>query len=287
MRIIDFTVPENNESACYAQIAALQNDIVSAEDNRILVRILSDKEPDRTTMFLLCTLPLLAKRYEKRVHLFLAPNLIELAKKMDIVSFYKSFDEDAPMEKSDSAFRQLETVEDIFEIVAHITKEAPIKVSDVALDILVSKMGEIYLNARDHSETTWIVGGKYFKSEKTYCFCCYDAGIGIPQKVNQFLTASGKPPLSGIDALKWAMAEGHSTAPADEIPRGAGFQTLHNFARANKGKIRICSGNIHYVFQNGVPMYQKLDSSFVGTMFEMEIIADNKHKYILQSEVSK
>ena len=78
----------------------------------------------------------------------------------------------------------------------------------------------------------------------------------------------------------------HSTEISEGVPRGAGFQTLHNFASANGGKIRICSGDVLYSFYNNRPHYQKLNIPFVGTMFEMEIFADNNHKYVLRTEVT-
>ena len=56
---------------------------------------------------------------------------------------------------------------------------------------------------------------------------------------------------------------------------------LKNFANANEGTIRISSGNVLYIYKNSQENYYELNHTFVGTLFEMDIIADNDRRYIL------
>lgn len=143
-------------------------------------------------------------------------------------------------------------------------------------------MGEMYINALDHSEAKTVIGGKYFKQRSRYCFCCYDSGVGIPRKVQRFLRETqGIGYMSDTEALQWALKRGNSTTREYGIPRGVGFYTLQSFAAANEGVIRICSGKAFYEFRKGRGRIFELKDSFVGTLFEMDIFQDDKHKYIL------
>lgn len=65
---------------------------------------------------------------------------------------------------------------------------------------------------------------------------------------------------------------------------------LCSFAKANDGKIRICSNKVLYRYnilnkskksQGIKDIYNELSYSLEGTLFEMDIIEDNKRKYIL------
>lgn len=141
----------------------------------------------------------------------------------------------------------------------------------------------MYNNSLEHSGGQYVIGGKYFKNQKnTYCFSCYDTGIGIPEKVKNSLDHD----ISQIEAFKWAMKRGNSTANKERgslIPRGLGLDLLRGFAKANDGTIRICSGNVLYKYnpRKGIKYY-KLNHKFEGTLFEMDIIADNAHRYVLK-----
>ena len=167
-------------------------------------------------------------------------------------------------------------VQDIFELVTEITREAPVKMNEELSFLFISKAGEMYNNAIEHSQGT-ILGSKYFKNQKgVYCFSCYDTGIGIPFNV----MLSRHDITNAIDAFKWAMIPGNSTVLGD-VPRGLGLGLLKNFASANEGTIRICSGNVLYIYKDSKEKYYELDYPFYGTLFEMDIIADNDRRYIL------
>lgn len=167
---------------------------------------------------------------------------------------------------------------DVFRTVTEITRNAPIRMNQKLSAIFISKVGEMFNNALEHSDGT-VLGAKYFKFQKnTYCFSCCDTGVGIPNKV----MASNEDITDSVEAFKWAMKDGNSTAFGG-VPRGLGLGLLKNFAKANAGTIRICSGNVLYIYnQNQIEKYQRLKYAFQGTLFEMDIIADNDHEYIIR-----
>ena len=89
--------------------------------------------------------------------------------------------------------------------------------------------------------------------------------------------------ITDCKAVEWALGAGHSTAKESEIPRGAGFNLLHSFAENNNGEIRILSGNCLYIYNPKTGRkYYDLKESMVGTLFEMDIVCDPNHKYILK-----
>ena len=78
------------------------------------------------------------------------------------------------------------------------------------------------------------------------------------------------------------MISGNSTVTGD-IPRGLGMTLLQSFAKANEGSIRICSGNVLYIYSPKTDeKYYVLDHAFCGTLFEMDIIADDDRIYIIR-----
>ena len=165
---------------------------------------------------------------------------------------------------------------DVFKIVTEITKEAPVKMSDKLSAIFISKIGEMYNNAIEHSEGI-VLGTKYFKLQKNiYNFSCYDTGVGIPQKVISTINNIE----SNREAFEWAMTDGNSTIAG--VPRGLGLGLLKSFVQANDGRIRVCSGNILYEYsrKKGKNIIE-LNNQFYGTLFEMDIISDNDYEYVL------
>lgn len=166
----------------------------------------------------------------------------------------------------------------IFRTVTEIPNEAPVKMSPKLASIFISRAGEMYNNAIEHSKGN-VLGAKYFRNQKnTYCFACYDDGIGIPNNV----MSTREEITSQLDAFRWAMIDGNSTA-CDGIPRGLGLGLLKSFVRANEGVIRISSGNVLYTYKkDNTENYYELKNHFYGTLFEMDIIADNNREYILK-----
>ena len=266
------------QKASYERFAELQNTIETCDDNDLALYLHMENRVGYSFIFLFTTLPYLAEKYDKRIKIFCNNKNYNLFKKLRFldegVGFAPDFDYTHALKKKAGLI-----TEDahIFRTVTVIPNEAPVKMSPDLASIFISRAGEMYNNALEHSKGN-VLGAKYFRNQKnTYCFSCYDDGIGIPCNVMSLK----KDLTSQVDAFRWAMIDGNSTVN-DGIPRGLGLGLLKSFVRANEGSIRISSGNVLYTYKkNDTEKYYALKNRFHGTLFEMDIIADNDRKYIL------
>lgn len=275
---ITFSEDLSEGRLAFDRIAGLQQQILHADDSEIMLHLSATEQTGLTFVFLLACMPLMAEDHRKQLYISADSEIYQLMRRIHAVEFYST--ENKNIDRP--CFRRINDQDDIFRLVTEIGDEAPVKMTEELADIMVSRMGEMYINALDHSETQAVIGGKYFKQDSRYCFCCYDSGIGIPQKVRRFLQdTQGLTDLSDLDALEWSLKLGNSTIQEGGIPRGVGLHTLQAFAKANDGVIRICAGRAFYEFRNGAAKTYELQHSFVGTLFEMDILQDNMHKYIL------
>ena len=271
--------------SAFERMAKLQNEVILSPEKELQLKIILERRTGLTFVFLLGCLPVLAESRNKYLRIVASDKLFQLFRKTNILEYYQSenlpkqlslFDDESP------AFRKISSTEDIISLVKEGCIEAPIEMSDDLEAILTSRIGEMFQNSWEHADAKFVMGGKYFKQQKyKYCFSCYDTGVGIPARVNSFRMAQGLEKLLDLDALKWAMRKGNSTNAHGMIPRGVGLDLLKNFAKANKGAIRICSGKAVYILNSSGDHYSSLQTPFIGTLFEMDIIADKTYKYIL------
>ena len=261
----------------YDRFAKIQTEIARCQDRDVEINIDIKNRFGYTFVFLFSTLPYVAKKYSKNLKFFCNEKSFALFKKLGFIpknlKYQSGTDYKCILEQSAVVISKKQ---DIFELVTEITHEAPVEMSEELSILFISKAGEMYNNAIEHSQGT-IIGSKYFKNQKgVYCFSCYDTGVGIPAKV----MAAQPTIVTPIEAFKWAIVPGNSTVLGD-IPRGLGLGLLKSFANANEGTIRICSGNVLYIYKNSQEFYYELNHTFDGTLFEMDIIADNDRQYIL------
>lgn len=265
------------KSPSFERFSKLQRDIKESEEDDILLILNIEKRLGLTFVFLFSTIPYLAKEYNKNIAIYMNEKTFILFKK---IGFFKKEDYKKEHDYTNSIISGSNVIvadTDVFKTVTEITEEAPVKMSSELSSLFISKAGEMYNNAIEHSGGK-VFGAKYFKYQKnTYCFACYDTGVGIPQKVMSVVSSIS----SQTEAFKWAMKRGNSTVLSG-IPRGLGLDLLNGFAQANEGRIRICSGKVLYLYSNkdGVKITE-LNNEFKGTLFEMDIVADNSHRYIL------
>lgn len=267
----------------FEKFAELQETILFAKEQEIELFINIESRLGLSFLFCLSTLPTLAQSNGKEIRIFCNSKSKMLFDRNGYISKenVEANTNIAPQLYQNS--RIISDVDSIYNLVTEITKEAPIEMSDDLAALFTSKVGEMYNNSIEHSGAQYVIGGKYYKNQKNkYCFACYDTGIGIPNKVKQHLDSD----MSDLAAFKWAMKRGHSTANRSgymQVPRGLGLGLLQNFAKTNNGAIRICSGSVLYTYtpQKG-DRYYGLQHEFKGTLFEMDIIADNHHRYILK-----
>lgn len=289
MREILFNEALIKSASCYGKLAKLQQEIANSDENYIRLKLDIEKSTGLTFAFCLSFLPLLAESKGKELVIIANSKIIKNMCKIGVIDWKDSIilkDVDISRYLMEKA-RMIKSSEDIFKLVPEITKEAPVIMDDRLAALFTSKTGEMFNNSLEHSEAKYIVGGKYYKYRKNlYCFSCYDTGVGIPQKVKKYLLDNFDLDVTQKEAFKWAMGKGNSTANLianfQRIPRGLGMELLKSFVQLNNGAIRICSGDVLYVFNGKGERFYKLNSEFMGTLFEMDIVADNEHKYILK-----
>lgn len=269
----------------FEKFAELQETILSAKEHEVELFINIESRLGLSFLFCLSTLPAFAQSNGKEIRIFCNAKSKMLFDRNGYISGTDiSTDTNiAPqLYQNSRIISHVDSVDNIYKLVTEITKDAPVKMSDNLAALFTSKVGEMYNNSIEHSEAQYVIGGKYYKNQKNkYCFACYDTGIGIPNKVKHYLDSD----MPDLDAFKWAMKRGNSTANQSgriRVPRGLGLSLLQSFAKANNGTIRICSGSVLYTYtpQKG-DRYYGLQHEFKGTLFEMDIIADNQHRYIL------
>ena len=277
MKYINVSDSFSAQKPSYDRFAKIQTEIAGCQDQDIQIDIDIHNRFGYTFVFLFSTLPYVAKKHNKHLKIYCNEKSFTLFKRLGVLpkalEYQSGTDYSRDLERSAVVISKMQ---DIFELVTEITHEAPVKMSEELSFLFISKAGEMYNNAIEHSQGT-VIGSKYFKNQKgVYCFSCYDTGVGIPNKV-----MTSRPDIAGaVDAFRWAMIPGNSTASGN-IPRGLGLGLLKNFANANEGTIRICSGNVLYIYKNSQEDYYELNHTFDGTLFEMDIIADNNRRYIL------
>lgn len=284
MKIIEFSEPLCKGATAFNRIAFLQEKIRESDDSEIVIRMENGGRTGLTFVFLIGCLPLYAEKFNKKLRILVTPKIYRLLSRINVIDYYQpqtlasdSYSIDQNNLLTQPAFKKIQTATDIIAFVNTIQMEAPIHLTEEAQELLTSRIGEVYMNALEHSSANIVIGGKYFKFQKNkYCFSCYDDGIGIPMKVNAFFKDIGVNTISDKEAIEWALQKGHSTSENDVIPRGVGLDLLRSFAKSNKAAIRICSGNALYsLTSSGKEGYLSLNHSFDGTLFEMDLFSDS------------
>ena len=266
------------ERIAYDNLAELQDIIFNASSDMNLLNITTEGRFGKTFLFLIRCLPLLSDQFGKSINITVSNVLYEnLCKTRFLADTRIKLGHVGVL-----CFEQLHDVKTTLDLTKRIVNDIPVDMSERLREDMISKIGELFINAHEHSNAKHVLGGRYTKSQGKYCFACYDTGIGISEKIRTFLTYN-KNEFSDEEALKWALERLNTTVVTSNKPRGLGLDLLRRFCRANAGVIRICSGNTLYTYDcrgvEPVDKYQLLKNLFRGTLFEMDINTDDR-KYI-------
>ena len=142
---------------------------------------------------------------------------------------------------------------------------------------------EIFNNAVLHGNCRNVFScGQYSPAKNKLDFTIVDLGKTIKANVNEYV----RKDFSGEDAIKWAVAEGHTTKRG-QIPGGLGLSLIREFIEKNTGKIQIVSADGYWEQKEGVETGKRFVQAFPGTIVNLEFnIADQSH-YCLLSEIDK
>jgi len=143
---------------------------------------------------------------------------------------------------------------------------------------------EIFENARIHGECkTIFICGQCFPKDNRLDFAVVDMGKTIRKNVRECLDNKN---LSGTDAIKWAVQEGHTTKKGP-IPGGLGLSLIREFLQKNNGKIQIVSSNGFWEQAGEKVKEACFERPFVGTIVNLEINIADRASYCLASEIKE
>lgn len=132
-------------------------------------------------------------------------------------------------------------------------------------------------NIKDHSNSK--IGGfvftQYFKNTSIIIISICDFGVGIPNKVNQFLKANGLRQLEHNDALEKALQLKFTTRSTPSNG-GYGLDTILSHIKTTDGEIKILSNKAFFSkkIKNSKTLKtinDSIDLSFSGTFLEIRL----------------
>lgn len=164
------------------------------------------------------------------------------------------------------------------------------KLSPLLKEAIVSRIFEIFMNAYGHGVSVQDINklgvyscGQYDQKENKLNISVLDFGPGIIENVKQ------NNPLIGdsVKAMEWALVKGNTTETDSKnlnIPRGLGFDLLHEFVVLNKGEMRIYSNDVKAISAGG-ERFKVEKSKYIlsGTLVSIQINCDDR-EYCFKSE---
>ncbi len=138
-------------------------------------------------------------------------------------------------------------------------------------------LGELMNNVFDHSDSK-IPGytfTQYNSKLKSIITCVCDFGVGIPYKINEYLTKNNLEKMDNVEALFKAFEHSFSTYT---IPHNRGFgldNVLSNIRELNSKMIVISNNALIIFYPNNIVKKIKLDNYFSGTLCVVTLNTDN------------
>lgn len=258
-------------------IANLQRDIACSNNNNISVYLGAKYISPALYPFILSVIDV-AHRHEKRIKISYSRNNKRLENSLNqhgVLQFYSG-----SSWKTDSntlPFQEVLPGDSTTNLVSKIRKLIPVNMSNSYASNFMSKIYEVLINSQDHSRSLSSAKANAYTDKRKFYFSVYDAGVGIPFNVKNFLS---NPLLDDIDAVKWALTEGNTTAKnASSIPRGAGLGVLEKFVKENNGKMFIATGSCLCIVKKGNTDFERFSAPIMGTFFSMQANVDRSHIY--------
>ena len=140
---------------------------------------------------------------------------------------------------------------------------------------------EIFVNAAMHSDSKLgiFACGQYFPQQNRLDFCVADAGLGVRRKIYKELGLK----MNSDKAINWALQEGNTTRKGS-VPGGLGLKLIREFIAMNKGRIQIVSDRGYWEFSPRGETLTRMDTSFPGTVINIEINTADTSSYRLRAE---
>ena len=267
-----------------SDLIELQYEFINCKQKRLIIHFTDCEFINASVSVIIGTLPEYAKKIKKSVkYRFIdQPNhpIFKFMKHVGMYKFYMKNEIDYNG-KDAIPFGKITDENRMDEYTEKIMTLAPIKMNNEAKDILSSYIYEIYQNGFFHSksEIGVFTSGYWVKEKNEFNFSIYDMGVGIPDKIREHM----KKNIESEKCLKIAFIEGFSTSENKDVNRGLGLTRLIKFIRLNNGKMSIYTDDICCIVeQQEEERYYRLKKPIKGTLIIINIIADEKHIYIVK-----
>ena len=136
-----------------------------------------------------------------------------------------------------------------------------------SLSALSISLAELLNNVFDHSGSS-IPGytfTQYNSTTSSIIVSVCDFGVGIPNKVNEYLQSKGEKPIDNIEALKKAFQNKFSTQSKPHN-RGFGLDNVLSNVKALNSKALILSNNCLYRLSDNEEFFHERSVYFPGTL---------------------
>lgn len=161
---------------------------------------------------------------------------------------------------------------------------------------ILQKIFELFSNVFRHSQSSFglFCSGQFYSKQNKFNFTIVDNGVTIKKNVNQYLfkeflenrslvdKLAGKKfePLHGIEAIKWALEDKHSTTGEG----GLGLSLLMELIKVSDGSIEIISADGYYGIKYAKEVSDTLHKPFDGTIISIELNTHSDKYYFLKEE---
>jgi hypothetical protein len=268
----------------YEQFAKLHRVIASFPCDRVEIDLCGYRYMHPSFAVLIASSLYLGDQYGKEVVIRYDINnlrLCQFLKQSGICGRYYASKDDFRLSSRNSVipFNRFKRIEDTYTTIEKIFNCAPVQLNRGLRNQLISKFAEVFSNAFEHGKSEIGVFCCGFANRSNiFSFSVYDAGVGICANVNHYLPA----PLESEKAMEWAFDKTHSTLNGIvDYPRGAGLSLLEGFARLNRGRIDVVSNDGYCRITDKERTFRRLKNPIIGTIFSINIHADDKHVYLL------
>lgn len=286
--IIDKDINNNIEDI--SELVDLQYDFINGNYEILVFQFNDCQIIDAAVAVIIGTLPIYAALQKKRVRYRFKDesNDHPIFVFMKEVGMYEYFSKHRGNDEINYAgenaipFNKIKDEGMMEEYTDKIMELAPIKMEREARCILSSYIYEVYQNGFFHSgsEIGVFTSGIWKPERKEFVFSIYDMGIGITNKIREHF---GMTDISSEQCLKIAFVEGFTTWTDDSVNRGLGLSRLEKFIRLNEGKMYLFTDDICCMIKKQEEKnYIKLEKPIKGTLFIINIIADENHIYVVE-----
>ena len=283
---LDGSLTPNAES--YERIIAFQNACLNNTPDDIKITFKGCKFICPNLLTIIGALPLLGERCKKKIELDL--DTIDDLNVRACVSCSGFLNYINPTVEKDYATKNaikfdrfnINEKDNILKLMTYIYSIIalfPVNMEQQVKDALAGNLYEIFNNAFLHSNSEiGIFGcGYYFSANKVLYFSLYDAGVGVPMNVRNYLNNKN---IASDKTLEWAFTLGNSTAKGRDYRGGLGFDLIKDFVMLNGGDASLysCDANAS-ITKQGVK-FNTINQELLGTIFSIRIKSDER-KYVM------